>query len=190
MTPLHTTSGVESRRPHRLLGLLVAVASAAIMLAASGSTASANFLEDFEGDGEASKLNASLRHWNTIESVDLVHVCHSSGACIDLVGTTGSVRGGIISKESFTTANYLVGFFLYGSGRSGTGEAVASGGTVSRVQVSLGSQSIFARNNISSNFQQFVVLRVRGAGKLKFQGTGQVPNIGPLVDNIVILRAN
>ena len=190
MTPLHTTSGVESRRPHRLLGLLVAVASAAIMLAASGSTASANFLEDFEGDGEASKFNASLRHWNTIESVDLVHACHSSGACIDLVGTTGSVRGGIISKESFTTANYLVGFFLYGSGRSGTGEAVASGGTVSRVQVSLGSQSIFARNNISSNFQQFVVLRVRGAGKLKFQGTGQVPNIGPLVDNIVILRAN
>ena len=112
MTPLHTTSGVESRRPHRLLGLLVAVASAAIMLAASGSTASANFLEDFEGDGEASKLNASLRHWNTIESVDLVHVCHSSGACIDLVGTTGSVRGGIISKASFATANYLVGFYV------------------------------------------------------------------------------
>ena len=189
MTPLHTTSGVESRRPHRLLGLLVAVASAAIMLAASGSTASANFLEDFEGDGEVNKLNASLLHWNIIESVDLI-ACHSSGACIDLVGTTGSVRGGIISKESFTTANYLVGFFLYGSGRSGTGEAVESGGTVSRVQVSLGSQSIFARNNISSNFQQFVVLRVRGAGKLKFQGTGQVPNIGPLVDNIVILRAN
>ena len=56
--------------------------------------------------------------------------------------------------------------------------------------MSLGSQSIYARNNIPSGFQQFVVLRVRGAGKLKFQGTGQVPNIGPLVDNILILRAN
>ena len=180
-----------------IFGLLVAVAGAAIMLAASGSTASANFLEDFEGDGEVSQIPApSLRNWDIIESVDLksddnpAQLCHSSGACIDLVGTSGSDRGGIISKEIFETADFTVGFFLYGSGRDETGALVSSGGTVSRVQVSLGNVSIYARNNIPSDFQKFVVVHVRGAGKLQFLGVGQAPNIGPLVDNITILRAN
>jgi hypothetical protein len=197
MPALCVRASGKSRRVQRLPRSLVAAAGAAIILAASGSAARANFLEDFEGEGEVSQIPApSLRNWDIIESVDLksednsAQLCHSSGACVDLVGTSGSVRGGITSKEIFETSNYIVGFFLYGSGRDDTGALVASGGTVSRVQVSLGNVSIFAHNNVPSDFQRFVVVHVRGSGKLQFLGTGQVPNIGPLVDNITILRAN
>ena len=152
------------------------------------------FLEDFEGDGDISQTPvSSLRNWNIINSVDLqtesypLLLCHLSGACIDLVGTTGVRTGGIISKRTYPSGTYEIGFFLYGSGRDGSGNAVGSGGTVSRIQVSLGSKSIYANNNMRSNFDKFVVVRVRGSGKLKFIGTGEVSNIGPILDNVVII---
>ena len=83
----------------------------------------------------------------------------------------------------------MVGFFLYGSGRNRTG-AVPSGGTVSRLQVSFGSRSIYANNHIASDFAKFVVLRVRGSGKLKLFGGSEVANVGPVVDNILIVPVN
>ena len=151
------------------------------------------FLDDFEGDGEVSRIPAtSLRNWDIITSVDLYatseppHLCHRSGSCIDLVGTAGARTGGIISKQTWPLGDYVVGFFLYGSGRDPTGAGVAAGGTVSRLQVSFGGRSIYANNHIASDFNRFVVLHVRGSGKLRFLGTGEAANIGPLVDNALV----
>ena len=54
----------------------------------------------------------------------------------------------------------------------------------------MGGRSIYANNNIASDFVKFIVLRVRGSGKLKFLGRSEAPNIGPNVDNIFIVPAN
>ena len=178
-----------------------AVATATMLMAASGAVGAAHatqFLDDFEGDGEVSQIPATapLRNWAIITSVDLntesnaPSFCHDSGSCIDLVGTAGAPSGGILGKRSWPLADYLVGFFLYGSGRSPNGSAVSSGGTSSRIQVSFGGKSIYANNNIASNFAKFIVLRVRASGKLRFLGTGQVPDIGPLLDNVLIVPAH
>ena len=67
---------------------------------------------------------------------------------------------------------------------------MSSGGTSSRIQVSFGGKSIYANNNIASSFAKFVVLHVRGSGKLRFLGRGQVPDIGPLLDNVLIVPAH
>ena len=170
-----------------------------MLMAASGAVGAAHatqFLDDFEGDGEVSQPATSLRNWEIITSVDLVtesnapSFCHESGSCIDLVGTAGAPSGGILGKRSWPLGDYLVGFFLYGSGRSPNGSAVSSGGTSSRIQVSFGGKSIYANNHIPSNFAKFIVLRVRASGKLRFLGTGQVPDIGPLLDNVLIVPAH
>ena len=155
------------------------------------------FLDDFEGHGEVSQVPATaLRNWDIITSVDLQTegydppLCHASGSCIDLVGTADASSGGIVTKQSHRLRDYIIGFYLYGSGRDQTGAATSSGGTVSRLQVSLGGRSIYANNNIASDFVKFIVLRVRGSGKLKFLGRSEAPNIGPNVDNIFIVPAN
>lgn len=167
-----------------------------LMAALSPPAHATQFLDDFEGDGEVSQIPATaLRNWDIITSVDLYatseppHLCHRSGSCIDLVGTAGAKTGGIISKQTWPLGDYVVGFFLYGSGRDPTGAGVAAGGTVSRLQVSLGGRSIYANNHIASDFDRFVVLHVRGSGKLRFLGTGEVANIGPLVDNAFVVPA-
>lgn len=173
-----------------MLALAVASVSAAGLSRPASAT---QFLDDFEGDGEVTRIPApTLRHWNVITSVDLLTesnapLCRLSGSCIDLVGTGGSRTGGVVTKQSFPVGDHVIGFFLYGSGRDRTGAAVPSGGTVSRIQVSLGARSIYANNNIASDFQKFVVLHVRGSGKLKFQGTGEVAGIGPILDNALVL---
>jgi hypothetical protein len=56
--------------------------------------------------------------------------------------------------------------------------------------VSLGGTSIYANNHIASDFVQFVVLHVRSSGKLRFLGGGEVANIGPVVDNVLVVHAN
>ena len=160
-----------------MIALVLGLLSAAALPRPASAT---QFLDDFEGDGEVTQIPASsLRNWNIITSVDLLTegnapLCRLSGSCIDLVGTGGSRTGGVVSKQSFPLGDHVVGFFLYGSGRDQTGAAVASGGTVSRIQVSLGAKSIYANNNIPSDFQKFVVLHVHGSGKLKFLSTGEV----------------
>ena len=60
------------------------------------------FLDDFEGENESSRYPVRyLRNWTIIDSVDLKTerlvppICHSTGTCIDLVGTTGLATGGI-----------------------------------------------------------------------------------------------
>jgi hypothetical protein len=176
-----------------MFGLLAACAS---MLIPSSPAHASQFLDDFEGDGEVSQVPAmSLRNWDIITSVDLIGeeaqppFCHLSGSCVDLVGTAGAKTGGIITKRSWPVGDYQVGFFLYGSGRNATGGGVASGGTVSRIQVSFGGRSIYANNNIPSKFDKFIVVHVRGSGKLRFLGTGAVANIGPQVDNVLVLPA-
>ena len=183
------------RRPFGRLLRGVVVAGALIAALPPPAHAS-QFLDDFEGDGEVSQVPAtSLRNWDIITSVDLIGeevqppFCHLSGSCIDLVGTAGAKTGGIITKRSWPVGDYQVGFFLYGSGRNSTGGGVASGGTVSRIQVSFGGRSIYANNNIPSNFDKFIVVHVRGSGKLRLLGTGAVANIGPQVDNVLVLPA-
>ena len=196
--------GLRVVRRHRYTSPWAKVSSAitvaAVLLSASVFSATADakqFLDDFEGDGEITQIPAaSLRNWDIITSIDLQTesynppLCHLSGSCVDLVGTAGSKTGGIISKLTYPDQVYMVGFFLYGSGRNSTGEAVSSGGTVSRLQVSFGSRSIYANNNIPSDFGKFVTLRVRGSGKLKLLGGGEVIDIGPIVDNILIVPIN
>ena len=175
-----------------MIALVLGLLSAAALPRPARAT---QFLDDFEGDGEVTQIPASsLRNWNIITSVDLLTesnapLCRLSGSCIDLVGTGGSRTGGVVTKQSFPVGDHVIGFFLYGSGRDRTGAAVASGGTVSRIQVSLGARSIYANNNIASDFQKFVVLHVRGSGKLKFLGTGEVAGIGPVLDNALVLPA-
>ena len=174
------------------IALVVALASTSGLPSAAHAT---QFLDDFEGDDEVSQIPASsLRNWNIITSVDLLTesnapLCRLSGSCLDLVGTGGSRTGGVVTKQSFPVGDHVIGFFLYGSGRDRNGAAVAAGGTVSRIQVSLGARSIYANNNIASDFQRFVVLHVRGSGKLKFLGTGEVAGIGPVLDNALVLPA-
>ena len=174
------------------IALVVALASTSGLPSAAHAT---QFLDDFEGDDEVSQIPASsLRNWNIITSVDLLTesnapLCRLSGSCIDLVGTGGATAGGIVTKETWPIGDYVVGFFLYGSGRDQTGAAVASGGTVSRIHVKFGALSIYANNHIASDFQKFVVLHVHGSGKLKFLGTGEVAGIGPVLDNALVLPA-
>jgi hypothetical protein len=192
-------NALHPRRGSHVYGALSAVALAATLVTGSGSfaTAGATTLDDFEGDGEVSQTPAAaLRNWDIITSVDLQTesyiqpLCHASGNCIDLVGSVGDNTGGIISKLSYPLHDYVVGFFLYGSGRDQTGAVVSSGGTTSRLQVSLGGTSIYANNHIASDFVQFVVLHVRSSGKLRFLGGGEVANIGPVVDNVLVVHAN
>lgn len=170
---------------------------AAALLAVTGLMRPAQatqFLDDFEGDGEVSQIPAiSLHHWNIISSVDLKTesypqpLCHDTGSCIDLVGTVGATTGGLISKRSYPLNNYTIGFFLYGSGRDRAGAAVGTGGTVSRLQVSFGGSSIYVNKAIGSDFAKFIVVRVRGAGKLQFLAGGEIADIGPLLDNVLII---
>ncbi|MFZ1429574.1 MAG: hypothetical protein WAS21_22735 [Geminicoccaceae bacterium] len=173
-----------------MIALVVALVSASGLSRPASAT---QFLDDFEGDGEVTRIPApSLRNWSIITSVDLLTesnapLCRLTGSCIDLVGTAGARTGGVVSKQSFPLGDHVIGFFLYGSGRDRTGAAVPSGGTVSRIQVSFGARSIYANNNIASDFRKFVVLHVRGSGKLKFQGTGEVAGIGPILDNALVL---
>jgi hypothetical protein len=186
------------RSGHRLarrgaIALATALASGSVLPAPAHAT---RFLDDFEGDGETSQVPAlSLRNWDIITSVDLMTessvppFCHLSGSCIDLVGSVGANTGGIVTKESWPLGDYLVGFFLYGSGRDGAGGAVPSGGTVSRIRVHFGPQLIYAKNDIPSDFERFVVVRVRGSGKLRFEASGGAVNIGPLLDNALVLPA-
>ena len=171
------------------------LAAALLSVAAFTRPAQATqFLDDFEGDGEVSQVPAtSLHNWNIITSVDLQTesypqpLCHDTGSCIDLVGTVGATTGGLISKRSYPLNNYMIGFFLYGSGRDRAGSAVSSGGTVSRLQVSFGGSSIYVNKAIGSDFAKFVVVRVRGAGRLQFLAGGEVADIGPLLDNALII---
>lgn len=179
-----------------LQGAVVLVAIFASLTGFPRYAFATQFLDDFEGNGEVSQLPAAALHnWNIITSVDLntetlvPNFCHQSGTCIDLVGTAGAQTGGITSKQTWPVGDYIIGFYLYGSGRNAVGGAVASGGTVSRIQVSFGSKSIYANSHIASDLQKFVVLYVRGSGKLKFLGAGSVANIGPLLDNVFILHA-
>ena len=180
---------VLTRIPANVAGVMVGLVFMALTSAANAS----DFMDDFEGDGEVSQIPASsLRNWEIVDSIDLqtenLFLCHSSGTCIDLVGTIGAKTGGIISKKTYPFGTYEIGFFLYGSGRDGSGKnVVGSGGIVSRIQVNLGSKSIYAHKNLPSNFEKFVVVRVRGSGKLKFIGGGEVGNIGPVLDNVVII---
>ena len=141
--------------------LLVALVSASGL---SRSVCASQFLDDFESDGEVSQIPApSLHNWNIISSVDLLTesnapLCRLSGICIDLVGTAGTRNGGVVTKQNFPLGDYVIGFFLYGSGRDQTGLMVASGGTVSRIQVIFGAKSIYANKNIGSDFDKFVIL--------------------------------
>jgi hypothetical protein len=173
-----------------MIAVVVAFASASALPRLAWAS---QFLDDFEGDGEVSQTPASsLRNWNIITSVDLLTesnapLCRLSGSCIDLVGTQGTRTGGVETKQSFPLRDYVIGFFLYGSGRNQFGSVIGSGGTVSRIQVSFGANSIYANNNIASDFQKFVVLHVRGSGKLKFLGTGEVAGIGPVLDNALVV---
>lgn len=183
----HAAHGLVLRS---MLGLVLALPAAAALPRLAWAT---QFLDDFERDGEVTELPApSLRNWNIITSVDLLTesdapLCRLSGSCIDLVGTAGVRTGGVVTKRSFPVGDHVIGFFLYGSGRDRAGAAVAAGGTVSRIQVSLGAQSIYANNNIASDFEKFVVLHVRGSGKLKFLATSEVVDIGPILDNPLVL---
>jgi hypothetical protein len=169
----------------------------AVLLPSSPTLASqtALFMDDFEGENESSRYPVRfLRHWTIIDSVDLKTerrvppLCRDTGTCIDLVGTAGLTTGGILSKTSFPPGAYLIGFMLYGSGRDPAGNEIATGGVVGRLQVSLGERSIFANNNIASDHEGFVLMRVRGAGKLRFLAGGAAPDIGPLLDNVVVIR--
>jgi hypothetical protein len=180
--------------------MIRALGVAALLVWSSGLPLSANadtFLDDFEGENESSRYPVRhLRHWTIIDSVDLKTerlvppICHSTGTCIDLVGTTGLTTGGIMSRTSYPLDTYIIGFNIYGSGRDATGSESAGEGVVSRIQVSFGDRSIYANNNIASNFERSIVLRVRGSGKLRFLAGGAVTNIGPLVDNVLIIPLN
>ena len=151
-------------------------------------------VEDFEGENESSRYPVRfLRNWAIIDSVDLKterrdpNLCRDTGTCIDLIGTANLTTGGIVSKVSYPQGTYLIGFTLYGSGRDPDGNDIVTGGISGRLQVSFGSRSIYANNNIASEFAQLILMRVRGAGKLRFLAGGDAPNIGPLLDNVMVI---
>ena len=174
--------------------------AAALTLAAWAGPAHATgptfmLLDDFEGDQEVNRYPIrALRNWTIIDSVDLKTertmppLCRDTGTCIDLIGTTDQTSGGLVSKTSFPAGTYLLGFMLYGSGRDPTGATIAGDGVGGQIQVSLGARSVYANTAIPSDFAQFVMLRVRGSGKLTFRAAGAAPNIGPLLDNVVLIR--
>ena len=172
------------------------VAAGAMLLPSPGFASQATlFMDDFEGENESSRYPVRfLRHWTIIDSVDLKAerrvppLCRDTGTCLDLVGTSGLATGGILSKASYPPGAYLIGFMLYGSGRDAAGNEVATGGVPTRLQVSFGERSIYANNNIASDHEGFVLLRVRGSGRLRFLAGGAVPDVGPLLDNVVVLR--
>jgi hypothetical protein len=186
------------RQSADLVRLARSLGAAALLLLAPAAGAvaqTAPFLDDFEGEREYNRYPLrTLRHWTIVDSVDLKtersmpSICRDTGTCIDLVGTSGLTTGGITSKSSFAVGTYLIGFRLYGSGRNEAGEAAETGGVAGRIQVNLGARSIYARNDIPSDFSDFVVLRVYGSGKLGFLAEGAAANIGPLVDNVVVIR--
>jgi hypothetical protein len=181
-----------------LARLARSLGAAALLLfapAAGAVAQTAPFLDDFEGEREYNRYPVrTLRHWTIVDSVDLKTergmppLCRDTGTCIDLVGTSGLTTGGLTSKASFAAGTYLIGFRLYGSGRDAAGEGAESGGVTGRIQVNLGARTIYARNDIPSDFSDFVVLRVYGSGRLSFLAEGAAANIGPLLDNVVVLR--
>ncbi len=140
-----------------------------------------SLLDDFEGETPSNPVD-TLRRWDIIETVDVTiddpPACRRTGQCLDLVGTSDINTGGIVSKRSFADGTYTVAFQLYGSLRD----------TIDKVRVFFANKLIYSNNQITSDFSRFVVIRnVSGPGKLKFIGIGQVANIGPLVDNVVVL---
>jgi hypothetical protein len=193
---LHDTAAVSRhRRPGPMLAGIVG--TTILLLLSQGTTAPAaaeQFVEDFEGENESSRYPVRfLRNWAIIDSVDLKterrdpDLCRDTGTCIDLIGTADLTTGGIQSKASYPQGTYLIGFMLYGSGRDAQGDDIATGGVAGRLQVSFGSRSIYANNNIASDLAQLILMRVRGAGKLRFLAGGEAPNIGPLLDNVIVV---
>ena len=194
---------IQSRQPHhrtRRSGTVSGLLAAALTLAALAAPAQATgptfmLLDDFEGDQEINRYPIrALRNWTIIDSVDLKTertmppLCGSTGTCIDLIGTTDQTSGGLLSKTSYPVGTYLLGFMLYGSGRDITGATTPGDGIGGQIQVSFGARSVYANNDIPSDFAQFVVLRVHGSGKLRFRAVGGAPNIGPLLDNVVLIQ--
>jgi hypothetical protein len=191
----------SSSRPRRVIPFAsstAAMGAAWLLVTASAAVISAHaapFLDGFEGEREYNRYPVrTLHNWTIIDSVDLKTersmppLCHDTGTCIDLVGTTGLTSGGLVSKTSFSAGTYLIDFLLYGSGRDAAGEGIGADGVTSQIQVSFGARSIYANNDIASDFSDFVLLRVYGSGKLKFLVGGDVANIGPLVDNVLVIR--
>ena len=89
---------VLTRIPVSVAGVMAGLVIMALTSAANATPLP--FLDDFEGDGEMSETPASsLRNWDIINNVDLLTEgyiplrCDLSGACIDLVGTTGAKTG-------------------------------------------------------------------------------------------------
>ncbi len=184
--------------PTGLVRLARAVGIGWLLLAAAGAAVTVRadpFLDDFEGEREYTRYPVkSLRNWTIIDSVDLTiersspPLCRHTGTCIDLVGTSGATTGGLLSKTSLPAGTYLIGFQLYGSGRTATGDAAAADGVATRIQVSFGARSIYANNAIPSDFSDFVLLRVYGSGKLRFEAGSDAADVGPLLDNVLALR--
>jgi hypothetical protein len=170
-----------------LLATLATIAVACQIAGAATPASATGFLDDFEGDTPAQPA-AALRHWNIVQSVDLLadfaSLCRDTSKCVDLVGTSGATSGGIATKRSFAPGSYTVAFQLYGSNRG----ASSGQGTIDKVRVYFGDRLIYVNNRLPSNFTRFVNIRnVQGPGKLRFVGIGQEIGIGPLVDNVVVL---
>lgn len=194
----HRMAAAPDPTPRRLwLGLAGTIGTTMLLLSSPNAISPAaadQFVEDFEGENESSRYPVRfLRNWSIIDSVDLKterrdpELCRDSGTCIDLIGTANLTTGGILSKVSYRQGTYLIGFMLYGSGRDTDGNDIATGGVSGRLQVSFGSRSIYANNSIASEFAELILMRVRGAGKLRFLAVGEVPNIGPLLDNVMVI---
>jgi hypothetical protein len=184
--------------PHRLWVALAGIVGTALLLHSSPGTippaAADQLVEDFEGENESSRYPVRfLRNWAIIDSVDLKterrdpNLCRDTGTCIDLIGTANLTTGSILSKVSYPQGTYLIGFMLYRSGRDADGNAIATGGASGRLPVSFSSRSIYANNNITSQFAELILMRVRGGGKLRFLAGGEAPNIGPLLDNVMVI---
>jgi hypothetical protein len=162
---------------------VIALAMIAAPLTASAATVV--LTDDFDGYSTTSVLNVGAAFfgpkWSTTPTLDYIvgsdynNICRSTGACVDLDGSTNN-SGSLTSTSVFGSGTYTLSYELFGNGRGGADDSVT---------ISLGSATKTISNIASAaDVSGFWTFTTTG-GNLSFKNAGG-DNVGAVLSSTTL----
>ena len=164
---------------------LIAAGVLAIGLGGAAQAATVMLTDDFDGYAPGDVLNVGPNFfgplWTTTPTLDYIvtnafgNLCRSTGACVDLDGSTNN-SGILASVQVFAAGTYELAFELFGNSR---------GGSDDQVTITLGNQVLVLSNIASADDVSQTWTFTTTGGVLSFENTGG-DNIGAVLSSATL----
>ena len=166
-----------------MIRTLLATAALGLGLTGAASASTVVFSDDFDGYAAGDVLNVGpsffAPNWTTTPTLDYIvtndygNLCRSTGACVDLDGSTNN-SGLLSTVMNFAAGTYQLAFELFGNSR-GYGPDM--------VTITLGNQSLVLSNIASGDDVSQTWTFTTTGGALTFQNDGG-DNVGAVLSSV------